>query len=66
MSKKTLNYDSAYAELETIVEALQNDSLGLEEINSKMQRAFELLNFCRTRLREIESDFEDFFQDEEE
>lgn len=65
MTKKTLDYDKAYAELEKIVVDLQSEALSLEDMNHKIRRAFELLKFCKSRLRDIETDFNKFFEEEE-
>lgn len=64
MTKKQLNYDTAYQELENIISALQSETLGLEELNAKMRRAFELLDFCKNRLRNIEEDFQSLQEEE--
>lgn len=55
MKKQNLDYDKAYSELLKILEHLQSDDIGLEEIFSKLQRAIELTEFCKQRLREIET-----------
>lgn len=55
MKKQNLDYDKAYSELLKILEHLQSDDIGLEEISSTLQRAIELTEFCKQRLREIET-----------
>ena len=54
MKKQT--YDSALKELQEIVEALQQGSIGIDELSGKVKRAAELIRFCRTKLRQTESD----------
>jgi len=50
-----LNYESAWAELQQIVLALQNGSIGIDELSTQIERASELVSFCRERLRETEA-----------
>lgn len=53
--KETLRYESAYAELQTIIAALQSDGIDIDELAAKIARAQELIQFCRERLRETEA-----------
>jgi exodeoxyribonuclease VII small subunit len=60
--KKTnndLNYETAMSELQSIVSALQNDEIGVDELSEKVKRATELIRFCREKLRKVEEDMED-------
>lgn len=53
---KPLTYEAAYAELQRIVEALQAETVGIDELASKIARAQELIRFCRERLRGTEDE----------
>jgi len=55
MSKK-MTYDTAYAELNNILSSLQSDEPGLDDLSEKLKRAAELSEFCKAKLRSIESD----------
>ncbi len=57
MAKK-LSYDSAFAELNQILESLQAQETGLDEMSEKLKRAAELSTFCKERLRTIEAEIE--------
>lgn len=50
-----LSYETAWAELQQIVSALQNGSIGIDDLSAQIERAAELVNFCRERLRETEA-----------
>ncbi len=63
MSKK-LNYDQAYAELNHILQKLQSEDIGLEELSSTLKRANELAEFCRMRLRNIEEEIQKIHPDQ--
>lgn len=53
-----MNYDIAFAELHQILQQLQNEETGLEQLSSQLMRAGELVKFCRERLRNIENELE--------
>jgi len=61
MPKKS--YDKAYAELQNILEELQSDSVSIDKLSAKIKKANSLILFCKTRLREVESELHN---DEEE
>jgi len=53
-----MTYDTAYAELNNILSSLQSDEPGLDDLSEKLKRAAELSEFCKAKLRSIESDIE--------
>ncbi|MCZ2102181.1 MAG: exodeoxyribonuclease VII small subunit [Chitinophagales bacterium] len=57
MSKK-LTYDSAYTELNKLLNELQSEEIGLDDLSKKLKRAIELSEFCKSQLRSIEEDIE--------
>ncbi len=48
------SYQSAWTELQKIVNDLQGGSVGIDELTVKIDRAAELVRFCRERLRSTE------------
>jgi len=48
------SYQSAWTELQKIVNDLQGGSVGIDELSTKIERAAELVRFCRERLRSTE------------
>ncbi|MDO8367991.1 MAG: exodeoxyribonuclease VII small subunit [Saprospiraceae bacterium] len=48
------SYQSAWTELQKIVNDLQGGSIGIDELTAKIERAAELVRFCRERLRSTE------------
>jgi exodeoxyribonuclease VII small subunit len=57
MIKQTVEeptYQSAWTELQKIVNDLQGGSVGIDELSNKIERAAELVRFCRERLRSTE------------
>lgn len=53
-SQKTLDFESALAELERIVADMEAGKLSLEASLTAYQRGAELLSFCRTRLEDAQ------------
>ena len=54
MNTDTLTYDSALRELQNIVNALQEDALGIDELSEQVKRAAVLIQFCKEKLRSTE------------
>ncbi len=66
MGKKQ-TYESAYEELKIIMEDLQQDKISVDELNSKVNRATELIVYCNTMLHDTEMKIADVinrFQEE--
>jgi len=51
-----LSYESAQTELQQIVQDLQNEAVGIDELTAKIARASELIRFCREKLRMTEAE----------
>ena len=64
--KKNLNdYDKAMLQLEKLVERIQNGEMGLEEMRNEVKIAMDLIQLCRNKLRDIETDLEKTLEEEE-
>ena len=59
MSKEQ-NYDKAYKELTQILSEIEND-ISIDQLTTKLERAKELLWFCRDKLRNVELQVKDLF-----
>ena len=53
-----LTYKKAYDELETIVNEIESEEIQLDTLSEKIKRATELIEFCKTKLRTTEEEFE--------
>jgi exodeoxyribonuclease VII small subunit len=51
-----MKYSEALAELETIVSEIENDTPDPDELMLKVKRAAELIQFCRKRLLNSETE----------
>ena len=65
MSKEKLTYERAYAELNQILKAIQEEQIGLDQLAMELKRAKELIQFCREKLRAVEHELDDIFDEDE-
>jgi len=65
MAKAKITYDKAFAELNQILDDIQSEDVSIDQIAVKSKRANELLKFCRDKLRTIESQVAENFDEEE-
>lgn len=49
-----LTYKEAFAELQQIVEDMENAEIGIDELDTKVKRASVLLKICRDKLFKTE------------
>jgi exodeoxyribonuclease VII small subunit len=60
-----LTYEKALEELQAIYNALENDEISIDELSAKVERAYELLRFCKERLRATEEQLERLMKENE-
>ena len=58
-----LNYEKAMQELQNITLDLQEGKIGIDELAAQLQRAAELIRFCREKLRNVEKEIEGLFEE---
>ncbi len=63
MNKKQLSYSDAIAEIELIIEKLENDELDVDDLTRKVKRVAELLNYCKMKLRNTEEEVQKILKD---
>ena len=66
MKEKSFSYDAALEELQQIVQRLQSDSVGIDGLNEKVERAAELIRLCKQKLRETEETLSKAFETTEQ
>lgn len=64
MKKKPTDYDKAMAQLEALVDKIQQGQMGLEEMRGEVKAALELIRLCRTKLHDIETDLDAILEEE--
>lgn len=58
MAKKELTYEQAQNELKQILHLIQTDQTGIDQLADQIKRAKQLIEICRTKLREVEASIE--------
>ena len=66
MNKKTLSYNDAIAEIESIIEKIESDELDVDELTKNVKRVAELLNFCKKKLKNTEEEVQNILKEFEE
>lgn len=56
MAKERQTYEQAYAELESIMQDLQEDRITVDELTAKVERAAALIAYCSDMLRSTEAE----------
>ncbi len=66
MEKKKQTYKEAVAEIEEILEKLENEELDVDELAAKVKRVSQLLKFCKDKLSGTEKEIQNIIGDMEE
>ena len=63
-----ITYAQALTELETILRALETDSIDVDDLTARVERSAELIRLCRHKLRNAEASLDRVFNtlDEDE
>jgi len=64
-NREKLTYKTAYAELQEILNSIENNKTDIDVISEKLKRATVLINFCKKNLSQIEIDVEQLISDME-
>jgi exodeoxyribonuclease VII small subunit len=56
MKTEELSYSIAMEELSAIAEAMENETISVDELSEKVKRAQELIAYCQARLKSTEED----------
>ncbi|KIC89606.1 exodeoxyribonuclease VII small subunit [Flavihumibacter sp. ZG627] len=51
-----LTYESAYAELQEIATEIENETITVDQLAQKLNRAANLIEFCQAKLRSTETE----------
>ena len=56
MAKKDIKYEEAVAQLEEIVDKMENDELDIDQLTDQLKRAKELVKLCKTKLTKTDEE----------
>lgn len=54
--KETLTYEAAYTELAAIAKEIENETISVDVLATKVKRASELIAFCQIKLKSTETE----------
>ncbi len=54
--EQNLTYETAYTELKKIASEIENESVSVDVLATKVKRASELITYCQTKLRSTEQE----------
>lgn len=54
--EEKLTYEAALAELTSISKEIENETISVDTLASKVKRASELIEFCQTKLKDTEEE----------
>ena len=55
---KEIKYEAALAELQTIVNKMENDELDIDQMSEQLKRAQDLIKLCKEKLTKAEEDIQ--------
>lgn len=61
VKKVDISYSEAMAEIEKILSSLQSSDCDVETLAKRVERASELIDLCRKRLRKAEAEVDKLF-----
>lgn len=60
-----ITYKEAFEELQQIVNDMQNEMVGIDELAEQSKRAAFLIKFCQEKLRTTETEINSLFEEKE-
>lgn len=58
-----ISYTDAHNELQAIVNEMENSEISIDELDSKISRASELLKICKDKLYKTEKNVQDILEE---
>lgn len=56
MTKQELKYEDAVRQLETIVDKLESNELGIDQLSSELKKAQQLIKLCKEKLSKTDNE----------
>lgn len=64
MAKNEIKYEEAVAQLEAIVEKMENDELDIDQLTDQLKRAKELVKVCKDKLTKTDEEIKKLLSEE--
>ena len=59
MAKKELTYTDAINQIAEIIDKIENDNLDIDDLNASVKKAASLIEACKTKLQNAESNLQE-------
>ena len=56
MTQQELKYEDAVRQLETIVDKLESNELGIDQLSSELKKAQQLIKLCKEKLTKTDNE----------
>ena len=66
MDKENLKYEEAVAELEQIVNRMENDELDIDSMSEQLKRAQQLIKLCKAKLTKTDEEIKKILAEDDE
>ncbi len=66
MATEKLTYEAALKQLNAIVQQLERKEIKIDDLSTTVEKAKELVDFCREKLDKTEEDIKKIIDDQEE
>ena len=63
---RTMNYEKAFSELQTIVSRMENDELDIDQLTTQLRRAQQLVRLCKAKLTKTDEEIQKILAEEGE
>ena len=60
---KDIKYETAFAELQSIVRKMENDELDIDQMSEQLKRAQELIKLCKDKLTKTDEKIKKILSD---
>ena len=64
MAKKEIKYEEAVAQLEDIVNKMENDELDIDQLSEQLKKAKELVKLCKDKLTKTDAEIKKLLSEE--
>lgn len=65
MAKKEIKYEEAVAQLEEIVDKMENDELDIDQLSEQLKRAKELVKLCKDKLTKTDEEIKKLLSEDD-
>jgi len=66
MTKKKISYNEAIAEIEEILQKIENEELDVDDLSEKVKRVSALIKICKEKLYKTEEEVEKILKEIED